>query len=232
MRYGGTRRVPGGSVVGRTSAYARRGALLLMVGWTRYRVEAMATPGVASQDPADGEPSTAPGPVGLDRLTRVLGTGRCVPTRRQRPRRNGPLVEPDHSDQDASEHSASTASPTSRASSSNPAPYAGCRARISTSAKQPAPSNPGSTRRRPISRSLRFTRFRSTMSCPSLPTIRPSRERETGEGAKKTSTVVVLFRFPRCRSARISWVRRIRTDRGRRSPGSGAGGITSRRRTP
>ena len=56
------------------------------------------------------------------------------------------------------------------------------------------------------------------MRCPYLGTIRPRRERETGEAAKKTSTSFVLLRSPRRSRSRISEPSRILASRGRPSP--------------
>lgn len=191
----------------------------------------MATPRVTSTDSSKGQPGAAGGPVNPDRLGGVSRTRGLKPTRRRDPRRNRRLVEADQTNQDSSEQNASTASFTSRASSSKVAAYALRLARIRTSPSQLFSSMCGRTDRRPISLSRLLSRFRSTIRRPCLGTITPSREKEAGEDMKKTSTLVVLFRFPRSNSARISVLRRIRALRGRPSP-CFCVVVTSRRSSP
>jgi hypothetical protein len=65
-----------------------------------------------------------------------------------------------------------------------------------------------------------------------LGTTEPKRENAAGDGAKKTSTFLVVFRFPRSWSARISLASRMRRDRGRPSPPPGPVGPTCRPPSP
>lgn len=64
-------------------------------------IEAEATPGVATGEAPGGEPGAASGPVALDRLVAVDGTGWNEPARRRPPGTNA-LVEADAEEQDAS----------------------------------------------------------------------------------------------------------------------------------
>ena len=185
----------------------------------RNGVIPLATPGVAPKETAQTQPRAPRRAVHPDGLQRVRGARGVVPARRRRPWGYGRLVEPDQAGQELCDHIASTAPRTSPARSSNLVSYAFARARISTSATTPLAPSSGRTRRRPISRSLRLSRFRSTIPLPCFPTMTPSREKEAGEGAKKTSRLTVLLRFPRSRISRISLLRRMRADLASLSPG-------------
>jgi len=90
-------------------------------------------------------------------------------------------------------------------------------------------------RRRPISLSLRFKRFRATMPLPSFGTIHPTRGsrvslpgRPDGGGRTNTSSAGVLLRAPRRRTALISRVLRIRAARGSRSCSASTGRVNRR----
>jgi hypothetical protein len=183
---------------------------------------------MAPRDAAESQPRSAYGTVALDRLDRISRACRHEPTTGRRPPRDRPLVQSDHADQQSSEHNPSTASLTSPASLSKSAAYATLRALIKTSPRTPISSRPGRTCRRPISRRRRFSLFLSTTRCPCFGTMRPRREREAGEAAKKTSRFGVLFRFPRSSKSRISEPSRMRASLGSRSPPADESSATCR----
>ena len=82
----------------------------------------------------------------------------------------------------------------------------------------PFASRRGSTSRRAISRSRRFSRVRSAAECRCSGTTQPTREKFAGEAESKTSSEVVLLRFPRRNRDLISVPREIRRARGSRKP--------------
>jgi len=184
---------------------------------------------MAARDPAYGQPRAAQRPVGLDRLHGIRRACRRVPARRWRPRRYQELIAPYDPDQDSSEHRPSTASLTSRARLSKSAPYARPRARMSTSARRPCESRPGRICRRPISRSRRFNRFRSTILRPCFGTMRPSRDLDPGAPATNTSRLGVVFRFPASSNRRISALLAMRAAAGSSSGLTRSGPATCRR---
>ncbi len=169
---------------------------------------------VTTQHPADGEPAPAHRSEALERLGGVRRAGRREAAGRRRQRGDGPLVESDRSDEECLEQRSSVTSINSVRSWRKVVSYASRRARTSTSSATPAFRSRGSTSIRPNSRSRRFNLFRRTIVRPCLGTIRPNRQREAGEAAKKTSRCDVLLRFPRLSSPRISSVRRIRSPGG------------------
>lgn len=173
-------------------------------------IKSVAPERMAAADPPQREPAPTKRAVPLERLGRIRRTRRHEPARRRRPGRDSPLVESNHPDQSLLQHHASTAVISSSSNTECFTPYAPGRARSKRSVGPASASSTRSPLRRPISLSLRFTRFRSTISWPCFGTITPSRENKTGEAAKKTSKCFVLSRFPRSRRARISDPSRIR----------------------
>ena len=141
--------------------------------------------------------------------------GRC-------PRRNCQPIKTNHRYQTLSEHHSSTAVLISDSRTVYSAPYADRFARTSKSAGAPPSPSAGSARRRPISRSRRFTRLRSTTLRPYLGTMSPSRDCKPGAGPKKISTCSFFSLFPCLSNSRISDPRWIRVSRGNFSalPGS------------
>lgn len=173
---------------------------------------------MTAQQPAEREPGTPPGAVARHSLLGIRRAGGREPARGRRPRGHRTPVEPDQSEEESGEHRLSVQSISWERSSSKAASYASPRARTRTSLLAPASSRRGSISTRPISRSRRFNRFRSTILRPWIGTITPRREWETGEAASKTSRWDVLSRFPRLRVRRISPALVIRLHGGNRCP--------------
>src|SRR5690606_11706140 len=192
---------------------------------SRHRVVAVPAERMTTQQATQREPAPAPGAVAPDRLLRVRRTRGRIPARRLQPRRHRHPVSLDQHQEESREQRRSTHFTSCASSSANVAPYASRRARTSTSNASPASTSRGNTCTRRISRSRRFSRFRSTALCLYRGTTTPIRGCATGETEVKTSRWLVLLRFPRWNSRRNSRLRVIRYARGnrlRRAPPCGA----------
>lgn len=148
------------------------------------------------------------------------------PARRRPQHRETRLIEPYGSDHQPRDHIAS--SPAVHSASSLPYvdSYAFLRTRTRTSHSWPARQRSPSTRLRAISLNRRFNRFLATIPCPSFGTIQPTLGRPP-DSSTWTSSRRVRLRVPRVSTSLISRVRRMRADRGSRSPPGKSPAVTS-----
>jgi hypothetical protein len=166
------------------------------------------------------QPATTPRTVPLDSLQCVCRAGRIVTTGGRQQWRDRKLVATNHCCQDP-RHDRSAASSIrwarctppirSRRSSSKEAAYAfGCTRKTKSTAL-----TPGRMCKRTISRSRRFSRFRSVVGFPDLGTTIATRGCDRGEDNARTSRNLVRARFPSRITSRSSARRVKRCVRGK-----------------
>ena len=155
----------------------------------------------------------------LQRLHGVSRASRIVATRRREQRANPDLIPPDYENQNPLHRSRRLLCSSIKAlrtlyncsfNSSNDRSYALRRHRIMRSRD----ISSGSNIRLEISRSRRFSRFRSTAECPCRGTIIPTRTYCRGEARDRTSRSNARTRLPFFEMPPNSELRVIRFDRG------------------